>query len=324
MLKLTAMTRNFCLLTCFFLVGMSHAETLKVAYVARTGDHLPLWVAAEAGLFKKEELDVQMVYIPGGSVLTQAMLSGDIALANMAPPSALTAWARGADLSLLAVGVGVPLLVVMTPPHIKTPDDLKGKKVGVSRYGSLTDLALREALKQFNVRPDKDVAILQAGDAAERLVALKSGAIDGAILTPDQSYQAEKMGFHVVIDVSKLPVDYPINGIVARRLFIRNSRDTAKRFLKAWSQGIRVAKTDKDLSVKTLAKYLGIKDKDILSKSYETHKAVFQSIPYTQRKGIAFMLERLTDASPELGKLNPDGFIDGSLLSELVSEGLFK
>lgn len=324
MLKLTAMTRNFCVLACFFLVGMSHAETLKVAYVARTGDHLPLWVAAEAGLFKKENLDVQLIYVPGGSVLVQAMLSGDLPIANMGPPTAITAWARGADLSLLATGVGVPLLMVLAPSQVKKPEDLKGKKVGISRYGSLTDLALREALAHYNLRPEKDVTILQAGDAAERLLALKSGAIDGAILTPDQSYQAEKMGFRVVIDVSKLPVDYPINAIVARRTFVRNNRDTAKRFLRAWSQGIRVAKTDMGLSLKVLEKYFTTKDKDVLAKSYETHKAVFPAIPYVQRKGVSFMLERLADTSPELGKLNPDGFIDGSLVSELVNDGVFK
>src|SRR5262245_56531489 len=118
-----------CLLLCLFLSGISYAEALKVAYVARTGDHLPLWIAVEAGLFKKENLDVQLIYVPGGSVLVQAMLSGDLPIANMGPPTAITAWARGADLSLLATGVGVPLLMVLAPSQVKNPQDLKGRKV---------------------------------------------------------------------------------------------------------------------------------------------------------------------------------------------------
>src|ERR1051325_4068295 len=216
--------------------GVAHAESLKVAYVSQSGDQAPLWIAASAGLFKKQNLDVQLIYIPGGSVLTQAMLSGDIGLASMAPPAALGAWAKGADLSLVAVGINSLLHVVMTPAQIKRPEDLKGKRVGISRFGSLTDLALREALHRFQLRPDRDVTIVQVGGVAERLTALRAGVLDGVLLAPDQRFQAEKMGFHAVIELGKLGIDYPVNGIVARGQFLRTSRDLAKRFLKGWAE----------------------------------------------------------------------------------------
>jgi ABC-type nitrate/sulfonate/bicarbonate transport system substrate-binding protein len=132
------------------------------------------------------------------------------------------------------------------------------------------------------------------------------------------------MGYHAVIELSRLPIDYPLNGIVTRRQFLRGSRDTAKRFLRAWSEGIRVLKTDKEFSSRVLGKYLRVDDPEVLDKSYETYRTVFRSVPSPDRKAIEFALERLADQSPELAKRNPDDFIDDSLIAELASEGFFK
>jgi NitT/TauT family transport system substrate-binding protein len=304
--------------------AISHAESLKVAYVSQSGDQAPLWIAAAAGLFKKQNLDVQMIYIPGGSVLTQAMLSGDVGMASMAPPAALGAWAKGADLTLVAVGINRLLHVVMSSPQIKRPEDLKGKRVGISRFGSLTDLAMREALRRYQLQPEKDVALVQVGGVGERLTALKAGALDAVLLAPDQRFQAEKMGFHAVIELSKLGIEYPLNGIVARGQFLRTNRETAKRFLKAWSEGIKILRTDKNLSAKVLGEYLRVDDPEVLAKSYETYRPVFRFPPVPDRKALEFAHERMAETSPELKQRNPAAFIDDSLIAELTSEGFFK
>lgn len=304
--------------------GISHAQQLKVAYVSQSGDQAPLWIAASAGLFKKQNLDVQMIYIPGGSVLTQAMLSGDIGVASMAPPAALGAWAKGADLALVAVGINSLLHVVMSPPQIKRPEDLKGKRVGISRFGSLTDLALREALRHYQLQPEKDVAMVQVGGVAERLTALKAGVLDGVLLAPDQRFQAEKMGFHALIELSKLGIEYPLNGIVTRGQFLRANRDTAKRFLRAWSEGIKILKTDRNFSSKVLGRYLRVDDPEVLAKSYETYRPVFRLPPIPDRKAIEFAHDRLAETSPELKQRSPAAFIDDSLIAELTREGFFQ
>jgi NitT/TauT family transport system substrate-binding protein len=193
------------------------AQTLKVPYVSLSPTAGPLWIAHNAGFFKKYNVGVELLYIPGGSVIIQSIMSGDVKVANMAPPSAIAAWAKGADLTLVASGVDQLLETVITGPSIKKPADLKGKKVGVSRYGSLTDMALREALRHYKLVPDKDVTILQTGGEATRFAALTTGAIDGAVLSGDKKVQAEKMGYHVVIDLSELPIYYPVNGAVKAR-----------------------------------------------------------------------------------------------------------
>jgi len=145
------------------------AQTLKIPYVSLSPTAGPLWIAYEAGFFKRNNISAELLYIPGGSTIIQSIISGDVKIANMAPPSAIGAWARGADLALVASGVDQLLETVVTGPNIKTPAELKGRKVGVSRYGSLTDLALREALHHYKLVPDKDVTILQTGGEATPL-----------------------------------------------------------------------------------------------------------------------------------------------------------
>src|SRR6516165_553814 len=211
-----------------------YAQTLKVPYVSLSPTAGPLWIAYEAGFFKKNNVTAELLYIPGGSTIIQSIMSGDVKVANMAPPSAIGAWAKGADLILIASGVDQLLETVVTGPNIKSQADLKNKKIGVSRYGSLTDMALREALRHYKLTPDKDVTILQTGGEATRFAALTTGAIDGAMLSGDKKVQAEKMGFHVTIDLSQLPIYYPVNGVITSEKFVATSPDVAKNFLKSW------------------------------------------------------------------------------------------
>ena len=203
------------------------------------------------------------------------MLAGEVNVANMAPPAAMAAWVKGADLAVVASGVNRLLETVVTSIS-NNPQELKGKRIGISRYGSLTDAALREALRHYHLIPDKDVIIVQAGGEGNGWRLLATKALDGAMLSGDQRFQAEKMGFHVVIDLSKLPIEYPNNGIVVRRDFVRTNRDTVKRFLKAWVEGTKIFKTDRDVSLKVLGKYLKTKDQEIIAKSYEPYRPVFE------------------------------------------------
>lgn len=298
-----------------------HAQSLKIPYVSLSPTAGPLWIAHEAGYFKKNNLNAELLYIPGGSVIIQSIMSGDVKVANMAPPSAIAAWAKGADLTLIASGVDQLLETVVTGSNIKGPADLKGKKIGVSRYGSLTDMALREALRHYKLTPDKDVTILQTGGEATRFAALTSGAIDGAMLSGDKKVQAEKMGFHVTIDLSQLPIYYPVNGVIAAKKFVASSPDAAKNFLKSWVEGIKTFKTDKELSLKVLAKYLKLNDRDVLEKSYEIYRPVYKKVPYGDKRSVTFALQQMSSDLPNPGKLNAEDFIDNTILSELDKSG---
>jgi len=129
------------------------------------------------------------------------------------------------------------------------------------------------------------------------------------------------MGFRVTIDLSKLPIYYPVNGIITSKKFLAGNRDLARGFLRSWVEGIKAFKTDKDLSVKVLAKYLKVQDREILEKSYEIYRPVYKSVPYGDRRAVKFALDQMGKEVPEAAKLNADDFIDNSILSELEKSG---
>jgi NitT/TauT family transport system substrate-binding protein len=297
------------------------AQNLKVPFAALSPNYAPLWIAEQGGFFRKYGLDVQPIYISSGSVIIPAILSGQVDLANMGSGPPLTAWARGAELVSVGVGSNRQLHVVMTATTIKRPEELKGKKIGSDRYGSLSDLILREALRYHNLTPDRDVALIQTGGLPERLGALKVGAVDGAILTGDTAFQAEKLGFHTVIDLSQLPIQYPGSTIVVSKAFLQSRRDVVKRFLRGWIEGIKTAKTDKEFTIRVLHKYLKTEDREILAKTFEVYKNVQERIPYPDPKVMAIALKQLSATVPQAGQLRAEDFINRSIIAELESEG---
>jgi NitT/TauT family transport system substrate-binding protein len=262
----------------FFIANFSAAQTIKVPYVSISGFQAPLYLGEGAGLFKKNQLDAQLIYMPGGSLIVQTLLSGDVGVASLAPPSAVSAWANGAELAIVAGGIERALNVLMVNPKIKRVDELKGKRVAISRFGSLSDISLRDALAYHKLKT-QDISIVQMGGLGERMVALTSGIVDCAVLNVDQLYQAEKLGFHVLIDMRKLPLNYSTQGIVVSREFLRGQRGVVKRFLKVYIEGIKVFKTNKELSIETLSRYIKTSDREVLAKTHEFYREAWEARP---------------------------------------------
>ncbi len=312
------------LVGCFVNVPIGNAQTLRVPYASLSPTYSPLWIGHQAGYFKKYQLDVQPVYISAGSVVVPAILSGHVDIANMSAAPALTAWARGADLVAVGVATNRLLHAIMTGPKITKPEELKGKRIGSDRFGSLSDLALREALRHHNLAPDRDVAIIQSGGLPERLGALKIGAVDGAILTGDTAFHAEKLGFHTVVKLSQLPIHYPSSAIIVSKSYLQNRRDVVKRFMKGWIEGIKTAKTDKNFTTRVFRTYLKTQDEEILDRTFEVYKDVHERIPSPDPKIIGFALKQLSATIPQADKLKPENFIDSSIVSELENEGFIK
>jgi len=297
------------------------AQTIKVPYVSISGFQAPLYLGERAGLFKKNQLDAQLIYMPGGSLIVQTLLSGDVGVASLAPPSAVSAWAKGADLAIVAGGIERALNVLMVNPKIRKVDDLKGKRVAISRFGSLSDVSLRDALVYYKLRT-QDISIVQMGGLGERMVALTSGIVDGAILNVDQVYQAEKLGFQVLIDMRQLPLTYSTQGIVVSREFLRSQRDVVKRFLRVYIEGIKIFKADKQLSIETLGRYIKTSDREVLAKTYDFYREAWESLPTVRRDGIQQALDSIPEGKNP--KLHLDNLIDNSLIQELEKEGFLK
>ncbi|MGZ8490303.1 MAG: ABC transporter substrate-binding protein [Candidatus Binatia bacterium] len=311
----------FSLIAALLCAGPAPAQTIKVPYVSISGFQAPLYLGERAGLFKKNQLDAQLIYMPGGSLIVQTLLSGDVGVASLAPPSAVSAWAKGAELAIVAGGIERVLNVLMVNPKIKKVDDLKGKRVAISRFGSLSDTSLRDALAYHKLKT-QDISIVQMGGLGERMVALTSGIVDGAVLNVDQLYQAEKLGFHVLIDMRKLPLNYSTQGIVVSREFLRVQRAVVKRFLRVYIEGIKIFKTDKEFSIETLGRYIKTNDREVLAKTYDFYREAWESVPTVRREGIQQALDSIPEGKNP--KLNLDGLIDNSVIQELEKEGFLK
>jgi NitT/TauT family transport system substrate-binding protein len=309
----------FSVLTTLLAHSIVAAQTLKIPYVSISGFQAPLYLGERAGLFKKNQLEAQLIYMPGGSLIVQTLLSNEVGIASLAPPSAVGAWVKGAELSLVAGGIERALNVLMVNPKIKRIEDLKGKRVAISRFGSLSDVSLRDALAFHKLRANQDVLVAQLGGLGERMGALTSGVVDGAILNVDQVFQAEKMGFQILIDLRKLPLTYSTQGVVVSNNFLRAQRSTVKRFLRVYIEGIKIFKTDKEYSMETLGRYIKTSDREILSKTYDVYRDAWESVPLVRREGIQQALDSIPEAKGI--KLNLDNLIDNSLIHELEKEG---
>jgi NitT/TauT family transport system substrate-binding protein len=309
----------FSVVTTLLAHSIVAAQTLKIPYVSISGFQAPLYLGERAGLFKKNQLEAQLIYMPGGSLIVQTLLSNEVGIASLAPPSAVGAWVKGAELSLVAGGIERALNVLMVSPKIKKVEDLKGKRVAISRFGSLSDVSLRDALAFHKLRANQDVVVAQIGGLGERMVALTSGVVDGAILNVDQVFQAEKLGFQILIDLRKLPLTYSTQGVVVSNNFLRAQRSTVKRFLRVYIEGIKIFKTDKEYSMETLGRYIKTSDREILSKTYDVYRDAWESVPLVRREGIQQVLDSIPEAKGV--KLNLDNLIDNSLIHELEKEG---
>jgi ABC-type nitrate/sulfonate/bicarbonate transport system substrate-binding protein len=194
--------------------------------------------------------------------------------------------------------------------------------VAISRFGSLSDVSLRDALAFHKLRANQDVIVAQIGGLGERMVALTSGVVDGAILNVDQVFQAERLGFQTLIDLRKLPLTYSTQGIVVSNHFLRSQRSVVKRFLRVYVEGIKIFKTDKEYSMDTLGRYIKTSDREILSKTYDVYRDAWESVPLVRREGIQQALDSIPEAKG--AKVNLDNLIDNSLIQEFEKEGFLR
>lgn len=300
------------------------AKPLNVAYVAVSGTQAGLWVARGAGLFRNHGLDVNLVYIAGGSRVVQSMLGGDIQIAAAAPSSAVDAALSGADLVTVAGMVNVAAFYLVVRPEIKSIQDLRGRPVGVTRYGASTDFTLRYLLRKSGLEPDKDVPILQLGGQIELAAALESGHIVGAITAPPAMVKMENSGGKVLVSPRSIGLRFPHVGIVTRRSYLQSNRDTVKKFLQAYSEGVALLIRDKEAAKKSLRAYAGLGEAEILESTWQYATDTLERVPHPDPEGINVVLQDRARTRPEVSKFKAEQFIDGTLIRELENEGFFK
>ena len=306
--------------------GALQAQTkLKVAYPTMVGSMAVLWVAKESRLFEKHGLDVELIFISGSSKVVQAMLAKEIPVAEIAIPSVVQANLAGADLVMLAGPNHKPGQKVMVKPEIKRPEDLKGKKIGVTRFGTSDDFLLRFVLGQWGIQPDREVALIQMGGSQETLAGMIAKSVDGGLLSSPLHLRAGKLGFSLLADLSTLGIDYQGAGVVTTKSYVRENPDLARRYLRAYVEGLHRLKTDKGFSMKVIGKYSRISEADWLEETYQHYAVkVMPKVPYPTIKGIQMVLDEMSLRNPKAKGLQPASFIDVTILRELEQSGFIK
>jgi NitT/TauT family transport system substrate-binding protein len=306
----------------FLLDGLVQAAPLRVAYSAISGAMSPLWMAQEGGYFKREGLDVELLYIGGGSLLIQSMVSGNVPFAYGPSVPVINASLRGAGLTLIANTGNSLVFSIMSRPEMKQPANLKGKKVGVTRLGGSTDWALEAALKHWGLER-RELTVVQTGGMPEGLAGLIAGGLDAVVLSPPSNFRAAKSGMHELVDVGQLKIIFPNTPLSTSEAFIKSNRDTALRFLRGFTQGLNRLRNDKEFSMKVLSKYTKVTDTETLTQLHQTYGVRYSGdrIPYVRAEGIDEILKR-TPGTEARGAKAGD-FLDNSLLKELEQNGWF-
>jgi NitT/TauT family transport system substrate-binding protein len=307
----------------FLLANPIQAAPVRVAYSAISGAMSSLWVAQEGGYFKREGLDVELLYIGGGSLLIQSMVSGDVPFAYGPSVPVINASLRGADLVLIGNTGNALVFSIMSRPEIKQPANLKGKKVGVTRLGGSTDWALDAALKQWGMER-RDITVIQTGGMPEGLAGLVAGAFDAVVLSPPSNFRAAKSGMHELVDAGQLKIIFPNTPLSTTESFIKSNRDTALRFMRGFTQGLNRLRNDKEFSMKVLSKYTKVNDTETLAQLHQTYGVRYSGdpIPYVRTEGVDEILKRTP--GKEAREAKAGDFVDNSLLKDLEQSGWFK
>lgn len=308
------------------LSASSQSKPLKQIYVGVSSvsmGNIIIYVTKEAKLFEKYGLYADPVAMRGSGESSKAMIGGSIQVAPIATPTVINAGLSGSDLVILAHTLPGVVHAMIVKPEIKRVEDLKGKKVGVTTFGSLTDFLVRHILRKKGLTPDRDVALIQIGGDPERIAALKQGTIDAASLSFPGYGIAMKMGFPMLWDSAR-EIDYPWIEITTRRAIIQKDREMMMNYMKAHLEGTALFKKDREFGKKVIKKTLRMDNDELVNESYDLFAKAFLPAPYPNTVGMKTSFEYVAATRPEVWNHKPEEFADRSFVEELDKTGFIK
>ena len=299
------------------------AQAIKLGYAALNAGQVAPWMAKEAGYLAKYGIDAELIYIPAVAA-TQALIAGEIQLAQVTGVSTAGAILAGADVRIIASVQNKLAGTIYARPDITSPEQLKGKRLGISRFGALSDTAVTIFLQRFGLKRGTDVAVIQMGGLPEIITALERGAVQAGFANPPQTSRAKKLGMRELFDLNMLGVDLQQTCVTVTTKYLRERRPVVKSFIQAYAEGLHRFVTDRDYSLQILKKYLRINDKEILDDAYAFYSERLEKIPYPTLKGIKFIIDEMAERNPQAKNASPESFVELSVLQELDQSGFFK
>jgi len=310
-------------LSAVFPLTAQSQDKIKIAYSSTDTINQVWTIAQDAGFYKKHGLDVDLVYIGSTTIGIAAIVAQDIQVGNAAGSGVANAAVRGADTVSVGCVINVLAYELVVLDSIKSPEDLKGKSIGISRFGSASDVAARELLKGLNLRPMEDVKILQIGGASERAAGFSRGIIAGFPSPPGNVHLIPGgLPHRILADMADLPKPYPLPFIcaVTTKSYLAKKRDTVKKVVMALIEASHYFKTNREGTQKIVAKYLRGANKAYLDSSYQSTTKIIERVPYTSRDGMKIQLDDALKQTPG-SKITVDNLIDDSIVREIEKEG---
>ena len=311
----------FILLTATTAVVAQEVKKIRIGYPSLSTTQSHIWVGQEEGLFRKYGLDVEPILLRGGQLATQALAAGDPPIVNIG--TVVQAGLQGYNLALIAAVQTKYDFIVFVRPGITKGEQLRGKRIGITGFGSATHFASSILLKHLSLEPNKDVALISSGLDPERVAALVSGKIDASFFNSSAAPLARKAGLTELLQIGDLGVEVQGNGLATSRTFIQSNRESVKAAVKGYVEGIHFIFANKKEAQKVFAKYMRNNDPEFLDNAYQVYIKTIPKKPYPTLKGIQFLLDMLAPQMAQAKNAKPEQFVDLSFLQELEKEGFF-
>ena len=297
---------------------------LVVGYGSTDGGVAVLGFAEETKLFEKHGLDVVLVGMGTGSVSLRALIAKELDISSLSGSGLVQAALQGADTVLIASLINGFVFKVFVAPEISSPAQLKGKKLGVSRYGATSDFAIRLALKKWGLNPDRDVNILQIGTTQDTVRAMQARMLDAGVTSGTASMIARKAGFRELADLADLGLDYPTSAIGTTKSYLQKNEAVVKEFMLAYIEAIHDFKRNKEAALAVLKKYTRTGDREVLEDNYNEVAGKYLPLPIPTIAGIRTILTELSGTLPAAKNADPEQFVSYKIAREIEASGFVK
>lgn len=301
------------------------SQALTAFYTAHVVSMAPMWIAKEAGFFKKQGLDVKLVFIASGPLGTTSVLAGEVDLGiigGFAPTRAIVGGAR----NLVIIGQSKHAMVgaIVGRKEIASVKDLKGKRLGIDRIGSNPDMYTIAALSRFQMDPLRDLNYIQLGSTSQGIPALKAGAIDAFTSTPPYDLFSQRMGFKVILDITAMKIPFAATVLVSSRTTVGRKQPEIAKFMRAYAEAIHYFLTNREGTAKIVAKYTKVEDKDVINYSMEAESKAMEKTLQLDPKGIELILGLISKSVPQAASAKAGDFYDARFFTELKDSGFLK
>jgi NitT/TauT family transport system substrate-binding protein len=328
-MKLRLLVNSFCSAAVLLALGFppraaAAADKLTGIHSARTMSQAMPWIAEEAGLFRKYDLEFQLVFISSAALVTAALLGGDGQVAITGGEAIIRAFAQGVtDLVFIGSAKNTLTHSILGKPEIKRPEDLKGRKIGLTRLGSNSHYFVIQALRRYGMEP-KDVQFIQTGGQVENLAALLNGAVDAATMTgPSGGTRAIAQGFRYVVYGPDLNIPFAAATLATRRSVMQARGPVIDKFVRATAEAVKIMFADKELTYRVLAKQLRINDRKLLDAAYEEEIKVMEPRLEFKMEAFQAILDETARVDPRAKNIKPESLIDRRYLDGLEKSGFF-